>query len=102
METRLTLEIATILYALSSIVGILIMWFKMENKINLQNQKISHLEAQDVTTHKRIDSLKNETVQNTNDLKEKYDQISVGVNELKVEMERNKGEILSAIAKIKT
>ena len=98
---ELTLELTTVVSVISTIVGLLTFWFKMENKLNLQNQKIDHLERKDDLTHKRIDSLKDETVRNTEALQDKYDGISKGVNALKVEMERNKGEILNAIEKIK-
>lgn len=99
--TNLTLEITTVVSLISTIVGLLTFWFKMENKLNLQNQKIGHLEMQDKVMHTRIDSLKSEMVKNTDSLTEKYDSIYVGLNDVKVEMERNKGEILSAISEIK-
>ena len=99
--TNITLEITTVVSVIGTVVTLLTFWFKMENKMNLQNQKIQHLEEQDKTTHIRIDSLKSEMVKNTDSLTEKYDNIATGVNDLKVEMEKNKGEILSAISEIK-
>ena len=73
--TNLTLEITTVVSLISTIVGLLTFWFKMENKLNLQNQKIGHLEMQDKVMHTRIDSLKSEMVKNTDSLTEKYDSI---------------------------
>jgi len=99
--TNITLEITTVVSVVGTVVTLLTFWFKMENKMNLQNQKIEHLEAQDITTHRRIDSLKSEMVKNTESLTEKYENISSGVTDLKIEMEKNKGEILAAIEKIK-
>mgnify|MGYP005995695735 CR=1 FL=1 len=98
---NITLEITTVTSLITTIVGLLTFWFKMDKKQALQDAKISELERNDLVTHNRIDSLKKETVKNTESLNDKYDSISTGVHDLKVEMEKNKGEILSAIEKIK-
>lgn len=98
---NITLEITTVTSLITTIVGLLTFWFKMDKKQALQDARINELEKNDLVTHNRIDSLKKETVKNTEALNDKYDSINTGVHELKVEMEKNKGEILGAIEKIK-
>jgi len=110
--TSITLEITTVVSVITTVVGLLTFWFKMDKKVSLLEQELNsriekqqleivHLKNQDTTTHKRIDGLKTEMVKNTDSLSSKFDTIYQEVHKLKLEIGENKTEILTAIAKIK-
>lgn len=99
--TNITLEITTVVSVVLTVVSLLSFWFKMDKKLSLQNQKIKYLEEQNGKTELKFIALEVEMDKNTDALSKKYDSVSYSVNELKVEMEKNKGEILAAIEKLK-
>lgn len=55
------------------------------------------MEQQDILTHRRIDSLKDETVKNTDNLNEKYELIHKDITNLKLLMSENNQKVINAI-----
>ena len=97
-----TFAISTVVQIVIYVGGLIAMWFTLKNKVNLLKSCVNTMtkkqDADVAVIHKRIDKTNANVDTKTDEITKKLDGLQKEVHQSQITQEKNKNEILQAIA----